>query len=298
MSALTAFGDHVRKQASSVDGATAGDTAADDGAAKAEKDAQASADSISQTIKKQADLRPQLGKLAAMNMRALLAVMAKLEKVGTLEDVAGQLDIPDRVGIAILTVRGDFDNTWRKLFPTLSQDDQAAILERTPDDVKKDTKPIATKSAKDDDDDGGGVIGIGLDGAEVQAKITWKSPLATGLGETEFTVHVGPGGKLKQLELDVTAIKQKIEKLGVLAPMLELEASLSLNATVDNKAVSIDPKATRVILGALQVQAKAEIAAQFKTIRILKNVSFKLNVTAGTGGVTPGFAIEIPIPGS
>jgi hypothetical protein len=47
------------------------------------------------------------------------------------------------------------------------------------------------------------------------------------LGETEFSVHVGPGGKLKQFELDVTAIRQRIEKIGPLASMLDLEATLS-----------------------------------------------------------------------
>src|SRR5436305_1501853 len=75
-----------------------------------------------------------------------------------------------------------------------------------------------------------------------------------------------------------------------------LEASLSLNATVDNKAVSLDPNATRVILGALQVQANAAIQMQFKTIGFLKKVAFKVNVTAGTDGVGGGFSIEIPIP--
>jgi hypothetical protein len=301
MSALSAFGDHVRKQATSARAAPASDQPAAGDTDKSDQAAQAAVDSINQAIKKPGNLRALAQKLDSMDMRTLLTVVAKLDKGDAIEALAGQAEVPvpDRVGIAILTVRGDFDNTWRKLFPTMDKDDQAAILERTPDDIKQDMKPVPTKKKKDDDDDdGGGLASVGPDGVEMQAKISWKSPLVGSLGETEFTVHVGPGGKLKQLELDVTAVKQKIEKLGVLAPMLELEASLSLNATVDNKAVSVDPGATRVILGALQVQAKAEIVAKFKTIRFLKNVSFKLNVTAGTGGVTPGFAIEIPIPGS
>jgi hypothetical protein len=315
MSALKAFGDHVRKQAASSTSATPASDAPLAGASpvadtpsapadtpddalqrKSEREAQDGADSINQTIQKKGDLRQQLGKLANMDMRTLLNVLTKLYKAGTLEDVAGLTDIPVRVGVAILTVRGDFDATWRKMIvPKLPKEDQQAILERTPADVKNETGLDPTKSEKGDDDPDG-VIAVGLDGAEVQAKLTWKSPLAGSLGETEFTVHVGPGGKLKQFELDVTAIKQKIEKMGALAPMLDLEATLSLNATVDNKVVSLDPNTTRVVLGALQVQAKAEIQAQFKTINFLKKVAFKVSVTGGTGGFSAGFSIEIPIP--
>jgi hypothetical protein len=290
MSALRDFAAHIRKQASSAGSAPPAGAAPP---ADADKEAQDRADSINETIKKKGDLGPQLAKLKYMDMRSLLKLLSKLKQAGTLEDLADVIDIPDRVGAAILTVRGDFEEQWRQLLAKLGKPDREAILERTPPDVKTKVDPDATKP--DDDDDR--PIVVGLDGVEVQAKLTFKSPLAGSLGETEFTVHVGPGGKLKQFEIDITAIKAKIQKMGALGPMLDLEATLSLNATTDNKlAVKLDPDATRVILGAVQVQAKGEIAAQFKSISILKKVAFKLAVTAGSGGVGAELSVEIPIP--
>jgi hypothetical protein len=266
--------------------------------AKADKEAQDGADSVNQTIKKKGDIKAEVGKLAKMDMRTLLNVIAKLKQAGTLENIAGlpTADIPDRVGIAILTVNQDFPDLWNKIFKKLGKPDQEAILERTPDDIK--SYYSLDKPAKPGEDDDSRPIVVGLDGVEVQAKLTFKSSLAGSLGETEFTVHIGAGGKLSQFELDVTAVKKKIENLKLPGAMIDLEATLSLNATLDNKAVQLDPKATKIIAGAVQVQAKGEIEVQFKTIKLLKNVAFKLAVTAGSGGVSVQPTIEIPIPGS
>ena len=174
---------------------------------------------------------------------------------------------------------------------------------RLPDDYPVDVTP---RPSTDDDSskpakkDGSGVdtdavVGVSKDGVEVQARMTFHSDLTGNLGETQFTVHVGPNGKLSQFEVDVTVIHQKIEKMGVLARMIELEASLSLNSTVD-----IDSKTNKVIFGQVQVQAKAELEAHFKSSRIpgLEKVSFKLTATAGSGGFSATVGIEIPIPGT
>ena len=179
--------------------------------AKADKEAQDNADRIHQTIKKKGDMRLEVGKLAKMDMHSLLDVLAKLKQAGTLDDLTDVIDIPDRVGAAILTIQGDFAGQWQQVLAKLGKPDRQAILERTPADVK--TK-IGLDPNKPDDDDVDRPIVVGLDGVEVQAKMTFKSKLAGSLGETEFTVHVGPGGKLKQFEIDITAIKKKIEKMG------------------------------------------------------------------------------------
>jgi hypothetical protein len=132
----------------------------------------------------------------------------------------------------------------------------------------------------------------------MRAKITFHSKAKGKLGETEFTVHVGPDGKLKQLELDLTALKIGLETLNIESSVLDLEATLSLNATVDNKALKLDPQTTRVIFDTVQVQAKAEIEAHFKSKKVpgLKKVAFKLSASYGSGGAGITGSIEIPIP--
>jgi hypothetical protein len=273
---------------------------------KADQEAQENANSINETIKKKGDVRLAIARLAKMDMLPLLKVLTKLKQAGTLEaltetiaDVADGGTIPDRVGAAILTVQGQFDLTWQQLLAKLGKPDRQAILARTPPDVK--TKAGLDKT--DDDDDPPGVVAVGYDpkgnvvNVDVQANLKWHSSLTGGLGETTFTVHVGPGGKLSQFELDVTMIKGKIEDLGILSEMLDLDVELDFNATADNKAaVNLDPAATRVIMDALKVKAKAEIQAKFKTIPSLKKVAFKATATAGKGGVDFQFSIEIPIP--
>jgi hypothetical protein len=264
------------------------------GDAKADKEAQDNADQINQTIKKKGDLRLELGKLVSMDMRSLLNVLTKLKQAGTLEELLNHVtDVPNRVGAAVLTVQGDFGGQWRQVLSKLSKDDQEAILERTPADVM--TKFGLDKKKPGADDDERPIV-VGLDGAEVQAKLTFKSSQAGSLGETEFTIHIGADGKLSQFEIDMTLVKKKIENMSKLGPLLDLEAKLSLNATVDNQAVNMDPSSCRVILGAVDVRAKGEIQAQFKTISFLKKVAFKLSVSGGPGGFSAELSVEIPIP--
>jgi hypothetical protein len=243
--------------------------------------------------------------METMDMRSLLNALTKLNQAGTLDEFADLPDLPDRVGAAILTVRGDFGESWRQVLNKLSKADRQAILERTPADVRSKVE----KPEKDDDDDDDGPIEVGVDGpplkgsAGMQAQLKFHSSLAGDLGETTVAVHIGPGGKLKQVEIDVTALKKNItaikdtiEKMGVLGPMLELEATLSLNATADNKAVNLDADAGKVVFGAVQVQVKGEIQAQFKGIKILKKVAFKLSISGGSGGFSASATIEFPIP--
>jgi hypothetical protein len=251
---------------------------------------------IAGKIAGEADLRLDLAMLQNMDMRALLDVLGRLSKAGKLEDLADRVPSENtRIGVAILTVRKDFDAQWQGLVAKLGDDDRAAVLACAPADVKLGPGDAGSRTADSGEPvvDTDAVVAVGPDGAEVQAKLTFHSSLAGDLGETEFTVHIGPNGKLSQFELDLTAIKHKIEKMGALAPLLELEATLSLNATVD-----LDQQATKVIFGAVQIQAKGEIEAHLKSIEVLKKVAFKLTATAGSGGVSVTGSIEFAIPGT
>jgi len=232
-----------------------------------------------------------------MDMKPLLDVVQALKKAGKLEDFADHVTSENRrVGAAILTIRPELDVQWEQLVAKLDEDDQKAILARVPADVRKRFGKGGASGgggSKDDDPtvEPGGVIAVGPAGAEVQAKLTFHSSLAGNLGETEFTIHIGQNGKLSQFEVDVTAIKKKLEKMKALVPMLDLEGTLSLNSTVD-----LDQKGTKVIFGQVQAQVKGEIEMHFQDIKILKTVAFKLTATAGTGGFSITGSIEIKIP--
>jgi outer membrane protein OmpA-like peptidoglycan-associated protein len=148
-----------------------------------------------------------------------------------------------------------------------------------------------------DDDDKGPVVAVGSDHGrikvETQAKLTFESSLAGHLGEAEVTLHIDENGKLSQLEIDLTAFKKNfkntLEKMGGLGEMLDIEATLSVNGTLDTSTA----EAARA---AIQGQVKGELELHVKKPRALKRVAFKLTVTAGTGGVVAGPSIEITLP--
>jgi len=232
-------------------------------------------------------------------MKDLLDVMQDLKKAGKLEDFSDHVTSENkRVGAAILTIRPDLDAQWEELVSKLSDDDRNAILARVPPDVRKrfgkgGPGPSGPSKPGDPSVDTSGVIAVGPNGAEVQAKLTFHSSVAGNLGETEFTIHIGPDGKLSQFEVDVTALKNKLKRMGALAPMLELEGTLSLNATAD-----LGRAGTKIVFDKVQGQVKGELEIHLKAIPALSKVAFKLTATAGTGGFTFTGTIEFPIPHS
>jgi hypothetical protein len=236
-------------------------------------------------------------------MKTLLDVMQGLKKAGCLDELAVPAE-KRRIGAAMLTVRPDLELAWQGLVSGLNDADRAAILERVPPEAR--AKIGGGKADPGGGSGGGGgkdpgdsgvdtdaVISVGPQGAEVQANLTFHSGANWNLGETQFTIHIGPNGKLSQFEVDVTAIKQKLDKMGVISSMLDIDATLSLNSTVD-----LDQQATKVIFGKVQGQLKGEIQANLKQVKALKNVHFKLTATAGSGGVSVTGSIEFPIPGT
>jgi hypothetical protein len=247
--------------------------------------------SINQKVKNNDNLDSEITRLNKLDMRTLLNVLDQLNKAGTLEKMT--VELPDRVTVAALTVEQRFGSDWRSRLDALSADDRAAIRARTPADVIQEVGLDKPKKPGDEEDR---PIVVGLEGVEMEAKLTFKSKEIGSLGETEFTVHVGPDGKLKQFEIGVTAIKKSVENWSKLGPILDLEATLSLNATLDNQAVTVDPKDGKVVFDAIQVQAKGEIEVHFKTIPVLKKVVFKLSGTIGTGGAGFELTVEIPLP--
>src|SRR5262249_44139895 len=149
------------------------------------------------------------------------------------------------------------------------EDDQKVILKHVPDSIRDDVvkkqkkkKGATPGSGDDDDDDDDGspvdTSGVGTSGTEpdLQAKLTFHSKAKGNLGETEFTVHVSPTGKLMQLEADMTVFKKRLKKLKLDSSVVDIDFTLSLNSTADNKAYKLDPTTTKVIFDTVQVQAK------------------------------------------
>ena len=60
----------------------------------------------------------------------------------------------------------------------------------------------------------------------------------------------------------------------------------------------LEERDARLIFKAVQARVKAEVETKFRQISALRRVSFKLNVTAGSDGISFGGAIEISIPGT
>ena len=253
---------------------------------------------IAAKLDQASEIGAELRTMSHMDMKSLLDIAERLKKSGKLEAFAERVTGENRrVGVAILTVRPDLDAQWQSLVAGLSAADREAVLARVPPGTKLSADGPSSGSgppAKDDPAvDSDAVIAVGPGGAEVQATLAFHSKLAGNLGETQFTVHIGPDGKLSQFELDITALKQKLEKLGALSSMLELEATLSLNSTVD-----LDQQASKVIFGKVQAQVKGEIEMHLRDIRPLEKVAFKLTATAGSGGFSVTGSIEIAIPGT
>ncbi len=247
-------------------------------------------------IKAGADIGFEVTILDKLDMRSLLDAMGLLKRAGKLEAFADRTTSGhQRVGVAILTVRPEFDALWRRLVAGLNAADRAAVLERTPKNVKVDAgvEPAPPKSGGEEEE-GGGSISIGPEEATVTAKMTFESKSLGSLGSTVFAVTLGPEGKLGEVEIDLTLIKQKLAKRGPLGPILDLEATLSLNSSAE-----LSQDDARVVLAGVQASVKGEIAVRFKTIPVLRKVLLKLSVSGGSAGVSlPGLSLEIPIPGT
>ena len=279
--------------------------------AEGEKGRQALAEDIAKQLKSKGDLVPDFQTLSGLDMPDLLDVIQRLEKAGALDGfgeytwkIKSGSPVWQRVAIAILTVKTNWDEEWQELFATLNEKDQNAIMHCVPAELKDEILKKRKKNGgvevtpAEPTVDTSGVGTSSTDGPDMQAKLTFHSKSKGKLGETEFTVHVLPDGKLKQLELDLTAVKIGLETLDLDNSVVDLDITLSLNATADNKTVKVDPQSTRVIFEAVQLQAKAEIEAHFKSKKVpwLKKLAFKLTANWGTAGGSLSGSVEIPIP--
>ncbi len=272
---------------------------------KSGEDAKASAADLAnrvvEKIRQKASLSFDLAMLERLDMRTLLDVMEQLKRRGRLDDFADRIEGDhDRLGVAILTIQPERDTLWRKLLANLDQEDRAAVLERVPE-AEKAAKGLGGSSsgpAKGGGSGGGGHSGGGsatvdAKGLQVQAKLVFQSKFTGPFRHPEFTLTLGPDGKLSKIELDLNLLKEQFKKMGALAPFLELEGSLGLNAEAE-----LDQGSTKLIFHAVQAAVKGEIELKFKEIKALRRVSFKLSATAGSGGFGFTGTIEIAIPGS
>ena len=236
---------------------------------------------------------PDVGKLAALPMTTLLAVLDRMKAKGTFEKfVNGLANVSPRMGAAIATVNGEFEDIrWQSALPLLDAADRAAVMRRAPAKVRP-IKPGPARAGEKPEEpvEVEAVIAASKEGVEVQVKLTAHSPYGTKLGETEFTLHIGPGGKISQFELDVTAFQKTLSKKDAVA---EITVTVSGNATVD-----LDRGGSRVAPDGLNAQLKTELAAQLKGVKGLSGVTVKLTATYGTAGGAVTAGIEFPIPGT
>jgi len=117
------------------------DEGSDTGGAKAEDLGERVAD----VLKAKRDLAPLVAELARLEMRAMLVALKELKQRGCLDPFADRMgDVGERVGAAVLTVKGDWDSPeWRKSVAHLSEPDREAILAQTPANIRT---PPATKA--------------------------------------------------------------------------------------------------------------------------------------------------------
>jgi hypothetical protein len=241
----------------------------------------------------QGDLGADVAKLEALPMTKLLGVLDRMKEQKKLEPFVDRLTkVSDRLGAAIETVRGEFEDIqWQQLVPKLNADDRAAVVMRAPAKIHQITPGPAKAGDKEApliDADAVGAVGKG--GVEMQVKLTAHSPLGGNVGETEFTVHIGPDGKINQFELDVTALQKSLLNKGAVA---EVTATISGNATVDMAAGG-----SQVAPAGINAQVKAELAARLTRVKILQGVTVKLTGTYGTGGAGATLGLEFKIPGT
>jgi hypothetical protein len=212
-------------------------------------------------------------------MRRLMNVVALLEKAGKTEDLLGVIGEPspgsDRVATAVFTIRQKFSRTdWFKPFSRLNEADRKAVLSRTPAEAREafDTDDEPDPSDPNDQPaDANAKIFIEK-GISTKATIEFHSKAFGGFGTREFEVKIGPNGRLKSVGIDMTIVKAKLEKVGVLGPILDLEGKLSVGGETEFK------EHERVIVKEVQLAVKGEVQLKFPEINGLKNVTFVLGV--------------------
>ena len=153
-----------------------------------DKGGQALVDRINEVLKGKGErnLTQQIGELAKLDMRALLAVMFKLKQTGTLEDFSGTSNLPDRIGAAVFTAKGEFDVPWAQVVARLSAQDREAIMERAPANVDLYTGP---------GDKGG------------KAKSEIPTELAVGIVFVPKTVHRNVAGEGERRSVDDNVVQ-------------------------------------------------------------------------------------------
>jgi hypothetical protein len=236
---------------------------------------------------------PDVDKLSALPMTTLLAVLDRMKAKGTFDKfINGLTNVNVRLGAAITTVNGQFEDiAWQSALPKLDAADRAAVMRRAPAKVRPIKPGPAREGEKPEEPvEVEAIIAASKEGVEVQVKLTAHSPYGGNIGETEFTVHIGPEGKISQLELDITAFQQTLSKKGAVA---EITVTVSGNATVD-----LDRSGSRVAPDGLNAQLKTELAAKLKGVKGLSGVTVKLTATYGTSGGAVTAGIEFPIPGT
>jgi hypothetical protein len=250
-------------------------------------------DQVAGDVGGKGDLGADIAKLEALSMPKLLAALDRMKAQKKFESFTDRLpNASVRMGAAIVTVRGDFEDIqWQSALPKLSDDDRAAVMMRAPAKVRRITAGPAKAGDKPEDPiEVEAIVAAGKDGVEMQVKLTAHSPFGHSVGDAEGTFHIGPGGKLTQFELDITAFKAALTRKDSVA---EVTVTVSGNATID-----MAKGGSKIAPDGINAQVKAELAARLTRVPVLSGVTVKLTTTYGTGGGTVTGGLEFKIPGT
>ena len=179
-------------------------------------DSAALGDQVGKDAAGKGDMTADIARLNALPMTQLLAALDRMKAAKTLEVFIDKLpNASMRMGAAITTVQGQFDDiAWQQTLPKLGEADLAAVMARAPAKIRRIGPGLAAGEKPDEPVEVEAVVAASKDGVEMQVKITAHSPLGKNIGETEATIHVGPDGKVSQLELNVTAFQQTLSDKG------------------------------------------------------------------------------------
>lgn len=243
-------------------------------------------------------LQKEIGKLQFRAMGRVLNIMALLQKAGKLKAFleGANFDTRDRerILVAILTMLKRFERDWFKRYSTLSPGDRKAILARTPKEAilafELENDPVDPPDPNAEPDDPNAKIVIDK-GINTKATIEFRSQAFGSFGTTEIEVKIGPNGKMKSTEVDMTVVKAKLKKVSALGPVLDLEGKLSVGAGVERKEDKGE------IVDKVQAAVKAEVEVKFPEIVGLENVKFVLGVKfTSESKFEAEVAVVIPIP--
>ena len=227
-----------------------------------------------------------LDEMGGLDMDALLDLMVALQGAGLLAALREDLDNSrKRAGAAALTIAKDWGDPWQDTVARLTDPDRKAVLARVPDGTYR--GPAKPRGDADGDDDG--PTAQTDDGSTLQsiATVTLYQGLSKDhkIGQFQVQAHVGPGGRLTNIENDLKVFEQKF-KGSIRGIDFAVSVGVSLNSQIHFESDQLQ----RYTLSRIDAQVKGSLELE------IKGVKFRLEPSAGSGGLSVVPVLEIPLP--